>query len=327
MRNSFLIARTVFFCILVYLNILGIGFAAWNVHAQTAAGLSVSGAPIFIIFNAARTAQVAFECGWTAVLSILQLAAAVDVSINGPPDYCSAPSLIAVCSSSTALTALSWASSTILMMYFLTLFITSVSHYGTYRGVWWTTVYNVPWFDNSHAVNVAFPSEGPAIPAKDPSSPYENPVFRAHEDNLPLTPPHVPFAQRDNIDLERASHSGNGSSVSLDSCRPVWAKSVKTRRGVDPPFSSIPGAAQRISRALKSYWSGATNVPPTPPPKPSLPLPDHLSSNSFMNDSGFVDCHRASYGHFPHEVEDIDLPIARTHMKEWVKADRAVLAH
>ncbi|KAI0686734.1 hypothetical protein BC835DRAFT_440318 [Cytidiella melzeri] len=345
MRNLFLIARTVFFCILVYLHTLSIGFAAWNISAIKSAGLSMSGAPLFIIFNActmffflliaiaelavpsAQTAQVGFECGWTALLAVIQLAAAIDVTVNGPPDYCSAPGLLAVCSSSTVLVAIAWASSTILMIYFLTLFITSVSHSSTYGAVWWTTVYTMPWFENPYAVKVDFPaSSAPPRPIP-PRSPYENPCFKAHDDHLPLTPPSVPFTKTYQTDLESfrsetrpRADSNLTSTKSEDSCKPGWAKRVNTRRGVDPPFSPFPNAAKRISRALKSYWTGESTVPPTPPPKPSLPVPDNLNG-------GFIDCHRASYGHFPNDVDDMDLPIARTHMREWVKAERAVLAH
>ncbi len=101
----------------MYLNILALGFAAWNLSAMKAAHLPILGAPIFVIFNAcvlfffqllyvsltfvysflpytlsrcgpdsaiaelaspsARTAQVGFECGWTAVMAILQLGKSV----------------------------------------------------------------------------------------------------------------------------------------------------------------------------------------------------------------------------------------------------------
>ncbi|KIP09473.1 hypothetical protein PHLGIDRAFT_34384, partial [Phlebiopsis gigantea 11061_1 CR5-6] len=106
MRNPFLIARFVLFSIITYLNILALGFAAWEISSMSSSGLPVPGSPIFVIFNAcvlffftvlagaelvfpkARTAQVKFECGWTAFMSSLQLACAIDVTINGPPVYC-----------------------------------------------------------------------------------------------------------------------------------------------------------------------------------------------------------------------------------------------
>ncbi|KAI0810899.1 hypothetical protein BC629DRAFT_1436876 [Irpex lacteus] len=359
MRNPFLIARTVFFCILVYLNILALGFAAWNLSAMKAAHLPILGAPIFVIFNvcvlfffqllaiaelaspSARTAQVGFECGWTAVMAILQLAAAIDMTLNGPPAYCyqAAKGSWALCSSASVLVAVAWASSSIMLLYFLTLFIISASHYSTYRGVWWTTVYNMPWFGTSSdapstARKITFPE--PDIPRPmAPQSPYENPCFRDCTEDLPLTPPVAPWVSATYADLEsqRASSDPRTSGASDGSRRPVWAKTVNTRRGVDPAFSPTPNPAKRISNALKSYWpraaAGSTSAagapPPTPPPKLDVPPPHTLHGHTLHG--SFVDCHRSSYGHFPNDVQDVDLPIARTHMRDWITAERAVLAH
>lgn len=209
-------------------------------------------------------------------------------------------------------------------MYFLTLVITATEHSSTHGAVWSSTVYTVPWFSNSeHIVEVRFPQ--PELPPKAPGGPYENPVFRAaDEDYEPFTPPSVPYAQA-NIDIEKFAgvphmadpqHEGD-----RDGMRPNWAKRVNTRRGIDHPFATASTAAKRVSRVFKSYWSGVTTaVPPTPPPKPELPVPKNLNG-------GFIDCHRGSYGQFPDNVADHDLPIARTHLTEWVKAERAILAH
>ncbi|KAI0093528.1 hypothetical protein BDY19DRAFT_256851 [Irpex rosettiformis] len=344
MRNPFLIARTVFFCILVYLNVLAIGFAAWNVSAMKSAKMPVLGAPIFVIFNAcalfffqllaiaelaspcARTAQIGFECGWTAVMSILQLAATIDITLNGPPTYCyqtASGRLWALCSSSNVLVAIAWASSSILLLYFLTIFITSASHYSSYRGVWWTTVYNMPWFEKGvvHPPRITFPE--PSIPKPlPPESPYENPCFGAYHETAPLSPPTVPWLKSYHSELE-SNNTRTSSAKSDDSLRPMWARNAKNRRGVDPPFSPVPNTAQRISNAFKSHWSSSTGAgpaPPPPPPKMEMPTPQKIRGS-------FVDCHRTSYGHFPTDVQDVDLPIARTHMREWVRAERAVLAH
>ena len=53
-----------------------------------------------------------------------------------------------------------------------------------------------------------------------------------------------------------------------------------------------------------------------PKTSPSLPEPAHL------DDGFFVDCHRASYGHFPESVADEDLPVAQSARAEWVQARR-----
>ena len=283
------------------------------------------------------------------------VAAAIDITLNGPPAYCyqTALGLRDLCSSSTVLVAIAWASSSlsqystrncdfmsdilmfsacVVLLYFLTIFITSVSHYSEYRGVWWITVYNMPWFDihtgDSHppSPRITFPE--PDIPRPPPpKSPYENPCFSQHEES-PIAPPVAPWvsdAYRNTLSSSNySSYPGTGSEHptmrSEASRRPAWAKTVNTRRGVDPPFSPFPNTTQRISGAIKSLWPGGA-PPPTPPPKMEFPVPLHREHGSF------VDCHRSSYGRFPQDVGDVDLPIARTHMKEWVTAERAVLAH
>jgi len=45
-----------------------------------------------LVTPTARTAQVSFECGWTAVLAVLQLGATVDMTVNGPLMMCQADS-------------------------------------------------------------------------------------------------------------------------------------------------------------------------------------------------------------------------------------------
>lgn len=211
-------------------------------------------------------------------------------------------------------------------MYFLTLIITATTHSTAYGAVWSATVSNVPWFVDTQLARISFPTAAATEkPASPPKGPYENPVFHAQDNDEeaegPLAPPNLPFASHLDYDLERQLGAHQlVQSHSQESLRPNWAKRVNTRRGVDLPFAPKPSATQRISRVLKSYWSGVTTVPPTPPPKPSLPIPSNLNG-------GFIDCHRTSYGHFPDDVTDHDLPIAQTRLSEWVRAERAVLAH
>lgn len=86
-------------------------------------------------------------------------------------------------------------------MYFLSLFITATAHASVYGAVWSTTVYNVSWFEDAQNMKIDFPQE---YRTKVQRVPYENPVFRGAEedDDAPLAPPNVLFAQLENIDLE-----------------------------------------------------------------------------------------------------------------------------
>lgn len=211
-------------------------------------------------------------------------------------------------------------------VYFLTIFVIAVSHSSTYGGVWWTTVYNMPWFKDPETTKVNFPSyttESKSLPLVPV---YQSPCFDdAYLSGL-LAPPKASFAHSNHVDLESASHAArprtSSDPASIASQRPKWAKQANTRRGLDAPFSPFPNAAKRISGALKSLWSGTPTVVSTPPPS-KTPLP-------VLGDFGngeFNDCHRVSYGHFPSKVTNVDLPIARTHMKDWVKAECSVPAH
>lgn len=207
------------------------------------------------------------------------------------------------------------------LTYFLTLFYLAVSHASLYGGIWTRTVYKAPWFVEPSCTNL--PRK---LATKTVKEPYENPAFGAEDDeedivdHVLLSPPYALFASNSSdTDIERLSvpstrfRAAPSPARSQESLRPQWAKQVYTRRGVDMPFPPMP-VAQRFSRLVKSYWSTST-VPPTPPPKPNLPEPANLNG-------GFLDCHRASYGFFPEEVDDQDKPIQQSRMSQWVQARR-----
>lgn len=344
MRNPLLTVRFVIFSILVYLNLLALGFAGWEISSINEAGLPMAGSPIFAMFNAcaffffillasaelvfsdAKTGQIYFECGWTGVMSALELASALDVLVNGPPVYCRTQCYEAICTSSTVLSIITWTASVLIIAYFLTLFYLSLSHSSVYGAFWTMTVYQAPWFVEP-AIGIQPRTASPR--ASQPKEPWENPAFRAHEDvedeqalnEVPLTPPVAPWSR--NYDPERLSAASSrlraapAPARSMESLRPAWAKRVNTRRGVDLPFAPAP-VANRVSRLVKSFWSDTSASPPPPPPKPSslpsLPSPVVLG--------GFVDCHRGSYGHFPETVADEDSPIEQPQRSEWVQARR-----
>ncbi|KAI0037596.1 hypothetical protein FA95DRAFT_1614057 [Auriscalpium vulgare] len=54
-RTPFFIIRFVFFCLLVYLSLGALIFAAWNMGASHAFGVYVLGSSIFLIFNSIMT--------------------------------------------------------------------------------------------------------------------------------------------------------------------------------------------------------------------------------------------------------------------------------
>jgi hypothetical protein len=194
-----------------------------------------------------------------------------------------------------------------------------VTHASSYAAIWHQSVHQVPWFIEPTFLHKPV-SKTVRANVKEP---YENPVFRGEyneddEVHLTLSNPSLALDSY-NVDLERLSRSSTRQCIaplpaeSQESLRPMWAKQVGTRRGIDLPFAPVP-VAQRVSRLVKSCWRTSSIAAPPPPP-PKLDLRDSTSFNG-----GFLDCHRASYGFFPDSVPDQDKPIAQTRMNEWVQA-------
>ncbi|GJE95204.1 hypothetical protein PsYK624_113850 [Phanerochaete sordida] len=358
MRNPLLIVRFVLFSILVYLSVLALGFAGWEIASINEMGLPMAGSPIFAMFNAcaflffialacaelvipdAKTGAIYFECLWTGTMSALSLSSAIDVIVNGPPVYCRVQDYEAICTSSTVLAAITWTTSFITIAYFLTLFYLALSHASVYGAFWQLTVYHAPWF-----VEPTLPlahsgptSKPPRPPQHKATEPWENPAFRHDDDeqdigDAPLPPPLAPWARDPEAHALPARRTAPSPVQSTASLRPPWAQRVQTRRGVDPPFAPAP-AASRLSRLVRSFWSASSAPPPSPPPpvppkfaprplalrtSPS-PLPAFVDSP--LPEGGFVDCFRGSYGYFPEAVVDEDSPIEQPRRSEWVRALR-----
>ncbi|TBU35826.1 hypothetical protein BD311DRAFT_814134 [Dichomitus squalens] len=162
-RNPFIVLRFVLLGILAYINILTIGFAAWNLTVLRDLDVHVLGSPTFVLFNSCLLLtllafcfassrfpvkfinQVRYECAWTGALSTLQLGGCVAVTANGPPVLCQGISIVA-CASSSLVVALSWISCMILILYSFSLLTTTVTHMHVVADIWMSSVREVPWF-------------------------------------------------------------------------------------------------------------------------------------------------------------------------------------
>ncbi|KII88626.1 hypothetical protein PLICRDRAFT_176193 [Plicaturopsis crispa FD-325 SS-3] len=324
MPNPFIVARFVAFSLAVYLGILTLVFASWNIGAAKAAGVpgechvflarlsssdiarAVPGAAIFLIFNScalllavavamvelcfpkATTAQVQFECGWTAILSALQLAATLDATVNGPPVLCRDQEHWGVCASSYLVVSVSWSSSMTLLAYFLALFVTSMMHARTYPNLWSLTVYKVPWFTERDAL------QPPAVPTKDvyaPSTTSTPPSLRSRPSDDPFSLFRLVCKRWSRLggDPESGPSMFNPESRAEHDVRAPWAQRLRTKRGVDQPFGSAPPSREGSQHSR----------PRTPPPA--------------RRPQGFPSVHR-----------DEDLPIEKPRtLSAWVRADYA----
>lgn len=380
MHNPLVIVRFALFSILVCLNILALGFAGWQLAATRNAGLHVSGSPIFAIFNAcvvllfialasaelvspnAKSGQINFECGWTCLMSALQLSCAIDVIVNGPPVYCRAEEYKAICASSTVLSAITWTSSILMSIYFLTLFYLALAHSSVYGAIWHTTIYHAPWFIDpvvrmTAANRLPKMSYEPELGGVLRGQALESTVVQQSPTEVPTTPPPAPSSQDPRLprsslassrprsarsrvqSVENArprseptparsveslrNRSAPSPARSVESLRPVWAKRMPARRAVDVPFPQRP--------VEESYWSGPT-APPSPVlgAGPSSSLPD-LSQFVLVNEhlpdplaiqEDTFDRSRASYDEFPDAVPDEDKPIEQPGTSAWVQARR-----
>ncbi|CDO72859.1 hypothetical protein BN946_scf185002.g44 [Trametes cinnabarina] len=401
MRNPFVVLRFVLFAILLYVNLLTIGFAVWNISVLRAIQFASLGAPTFVVFNAcllliliavslvsswysnAAFSGVRYETAWTGLLSALQLASSIDVTVNGPPTLCQGISITA-CASTSLMVALSWISSTILLLYSFSLLTTTITHMNVVPCIWITPVHAIPWFTiPSGTIEARMPSEvkprySDVYDFKRSSLHFPTPIFEQHAKVLPLSPkfpespttPPIWRARRSSISTVDVPHSKRTTWTnrilsdattlnykrSMESMRPSWARRAEGRRGVDHPFAMSRPAPKPVavkplrSLKLKSCWSqttlsshrhttfsalGSPRSPPALPPKARVAgaAPPQLSGAPLSPSSTFyIDLERdavvpvgavrpVSYGMFPEDVVDPDVPITRSQPSEWVRAD------
>lgn len=246
--SPFLLARFVVFSLLVYLSLTALGFAAWNVGASRAAGANVAGASIFLIFNGIAmclfvtmaltnirflsfsTSQVTFECVWTGIFTVLQIAASIDVTLSGPPTFCDARAPLSICASITILVPISWLAATLLLGYFVAVLALCVSHLRVHLDLWSTPIYEVAWFDDGKNKH----SSAPQLPPLDTS-----PI------HLTITPPLLQDQNESAVVVENQPSRTEPDSEPepvreqrLPSNPNVWWDSITPgRAGRDHPFT------------------------------------------------------------------------------------------
>jgi len=321
-KNPFLIIRFIFFSLLVYLNIVILIFASWNVHAARSSNVSVPAVVIFIIYNCCmvfllvpvalielirpniKVARVNFECVWTAILSIFQIGATFSVTISGPLSMCRLSSGTSeLCASSSLLVLTVWFGTMTVFGYFLVLFVTAVTHASTFPTVWSTTVYAVPWFgDDSDCISTKAPSgEGSSDKGESQSRPQSD-VESRHtiEQEVPAPRPSIrrgvdePFRRKATAPSSRNPFAGITVLYSPPDARkkgetlgrPDGSRYVEVFR--DSRLPVTPGGTDT------SYYCG-------------VPLEGVPRVNAF-----------------PTDVDDNDQPIPLPHLSEWFRADAAL---
>jgi len=253
-----------------------------------------------------KIATVRVECIGSGLMAVLQLAATLLVTIDGPSAACQSNTSKGVCKVMTALVPISWLFSFTLIVYFLALIITTIIHTTAYEGIWVISVYSAPWFE--------FGSDHPSLRSKSPSSTRS--------------------------DLEKDDGTWRTTWVAGP-----WARKFLGRRGVDKPFATqsdlydvdgqspprMPPKAKAKIPELPRYLDLHHEVKPQgdsqlPPFRPLL-----LQSSNSMQTRIYDKFRRApppppldlTRNFRTKEPEDDDEPLPLPRLSEWIRADAA----
>ncbi|KAJ3726136.1 hypothetical protein C8R42DRAFT_718371 [Lentinula raphanica] len=325
MRNPFLIIRFIFLSLLTFLNLLDLIFASWNASAAINADLHLPGASIFLIFNSVVSifflglglvelfapnfagTSVAFESGWSAVLSLSHIGAAIGVTLSAAA-FITQTTDISVTASSFLLIPTTWLSSLTMLGYFFVLFVSAMTHARYEEEIWTKPVCQVKWFGYTNS----------RLKSSDVSNPRQLPGFETDSWTRYLD------------DIESAGARKARYPIS-DNEKAPWAP-TNVRRGRDSPFrgpikreysDSTDGSSESASSA------GVRDSAPLPP----LPLNIQVKGGKPVGGSRFIERFRESQTlsrptgpgsaavDFPHEVDDHDKPIPLTRLSQWIRAD------
>ncbi|KAH0827080.1 hypothetical protein J3R83DRAFT_4766 [Lanmaoa asiatica] len=303
MHNAFLVIRTVFFALLMYFHVLILVFASWNIVATKSSGMSAPGASVFLIMSSilifmlvpmsylaelicakARPAHVRIECAWTALMSIFQLAATIDVTVNGPPMYCQMH--------------FGWPHS---------------STYGsppylTFRGSVQMLKRRLPWPPHIHlhrSTRKPRPSSSSSSEASCAISKYiaERWEKLSRTERQPVSSGPILFTR---------------GRQSVDSTRPAWARLQVTRRGIDNPFARplpkrreppvllAPPPRTHSRQVVTLRDSRFMEISERPE------MTKTRSYSTLTPQTPTV---------FPRRISNPDLPIPRPSRSEWIRAD------
>ncbi|TDL27381.1 hypothetical protein BD410DRAFT_835661 [Rickenella mellea] len=234
MQSTFTLTRIVFFCIILFFNLLSFIFVLFNIGTARSASLPVSPGAAFVLFDSSLlfilltltyagerqyvkwTSLVKFECIWTCMTTLLRFADSITVSAIGPATFCSASVSFPLCASSTLTVAASWLCAMSLGAYATTLVVAIKYHQQVRPHILGRSMSSVAWF-----------AEGPPVPAKDAprlvlSIPLDTLDIKSSDSESALTMPTIP--EPCVLPPQEANH------------RPKWALDISARPGRDHPF-------------------------------------------------------------------------------------------
>ncbi|THU86428.1 hypothetical protein K435DRAFT_805118 [Dendrothele bispora CBS 962.96] len=304
MPSPFLLLRNLFFALMAYLSLLTLIFSSWNVNVTSSSGLSVPGSSVILILNSClvfiglslglaplvwpqfNTAQIILECAWSAILSLLQIGAAISTTVV-TSSVIRQKDNVAINASSFLLVPVTWLSSLCTLAHFFILFMSAMTHMQSDANIWSKSVYDIKWFGFSSV----------KLDASDVSSPRPKTGFEEDSWTMYLA------------DIE-SSAGRKARYPPADHEKAPWAP-TNVRRGRDAPFQAPVNSDTQSSRQSS----------PTPRANDALPpLPLRVEPKAPAVGSRFIERFR-SFHFFPNSVDDHDQPIPLPRFSRWIRAD------
>ncbi|TFK76548.1 hypothetical protein BDN72DRAFT_831131 [Pluteus cervinus] len=314
MQNPFLIVRFVLFALMLITSILSLSFASWNIHATSAAEVSLSAVTILLVFTSCltiiciilallelpfprvRASWIMFECIWAAVLSVFQIGAAIGITV----DFAmlgQAETDPAIRVSTTLLVPTTWFSCFTLFTFFSLFFISALTHRRQYDDIWNHSPYDIHWFSQgaAHDKHTLRPgSETKTRPAVDSWARFMNDAEWCPPKHRP-----APIPPTDNM---------------------PWAKQQPARRGVDMPFATRPETTTplRVPGKVTSQQTAAQT---------SRFIERFRESRILSRPGSLSTIDHSRVAQFPPAISDHDLPIPLPRRSEWFRADAITSRH
>ncbi|KAJ7109271.1 hypothetical protein C8R44DRAFT_281569 [Mycena epipterygia] len=311
--NPFIIARLVFLSLETHLHLLVLVAAAWNVNSTQASGRPLPVAALCLILTSLTffilvslggiawcfklpsplIASLKFECGWSVLLLVLQLAATIGATVHLPPSG----SASAVSTSHSFLVPAAWLATVIALAYVACLLGAVMAHKPMYPEIWSASASSVDWFVHRTLNADSLDDDSWTRYLSDIES------SAARKQRFGTSPP------------------DSGATEKLAEKAP-WAQNI--RRGVDEPFALKPesDAGSEVHSTAPSKLNAAL---------PFLPL--RVEVKGKPTGSRFIERFRESQAiarsskqfggdvaPFPHGVEDHNKPIPLPRWSSWIRA-------
>jgi len=244
--------------------------------------------------------SVAFESGWSAVLSLAHIGSAIGVTVTAAL-FIHQTSDSTVTASSLLLIPTTWLSGLTMLGYFFILFVSAMTHARFDEEIWGKPVHQVKWFGYTNS----------RLKSSDVGGPRQ--ISGLENDSW----------SRYLVDIESSGRRAARYPVP-DTEKAPWAPKIV--RGRDSPFRTRPDSFDGSDCESDTSSQSSFSTGPYENPLPPRPLDVQIKGGK-PGGSRFVERFRESQTlsrpaiEFPHEVDDHDKPIPKPRLSQWIRAD------